>query len=288
MNWLALTFSAETREQVFLSAPLGAQVLRRYGIHVYQTGGRLYELRHVLVLAQQKYPMLRPVLSPAWQLVSQWEELQPICHRKPLPEVLFRAMVALAISWKWLRFAGCLLLGMEGIARIGEVIKAQRVDLVLPMDSFEPDRKCIFLRVSKPKTLRRGKGRVHHIKIDNVEVVLALQSIFGGLSEFLPLFPLSAAAFRTRWEKVMNVLEIPKQVRPTPASVRGGGAIMAYKRGEPIANILWKMRLVSQGTLETYLQELAAETFLVQLPEVTKLRIRLAASFYTQNLKSLG
>ena len=287
-DWLAATFSAETRDQVFLSAPLGVQILRRYGLFVYQQGGRLYELRHVLVLAQQKYPLLRPVMAPAWQLVSQWEELQPVCHRRPLPEVLFRAMVVLAINWKWLRFAGCLLLAMEGIARIGEVLKARRVDLVLPLDSFDTDQRCAFLRITKPKTLRRGKGRIQHLKIDNYEIVSVLQHIFGSLSEFLPLFPMSASAFRTRWDKLLTALEIPKDVRPTPASVRGGGAIMAYKRGEPIANILWKMRLVSQVTLETYLQELAAESFLVQLPEVTKLRIKLAASFYTQTLKSLG
>ena len=45
---------------------------------------------------------------------------------------------------------------------------------------------------------------------------------------------------------------------------------MAYRRGEPIHNILWRMRLVSQQTLESYLQELAAESFLIRRPEVTK------------------
>ena len=43
-KWLGETFSDETRQQVFLCAPLGVQVLRRYGLHVYQTGGRLYEV----------------------------------------------------------------------------------------------------------------------------------------------------------------------------------------------------------------------------------------------------
>ena len=129
-----------------------------------------------------------------------------------------------------------------------------------------------------------GGGRVEFSKIENEEVVPTLQSIFGDLSEFLPLFPLSAAAFRTRWEKLLNCLEIPAGLRPTPSSLRGGGAILAYKRGEPIHNILWRMRLISQNTLESYLQELAAETFLVRLPERTKVRIRFAASFYTSAL----
>ena len=174
---------------MFLCAALGAQVLRRYGLHVYQTGGRLYELRHLFVIAQQRYPLLRPVMSPAWLLVSQWEELQPVAHRKPLPEVLFRGMVALAIHWRWKRFAGCLLLRMEGIACIGEVLRAHRFDLVLPMDMFEGEAPCLHLRINKPKTLLKGKGRVQHIKIETTEVVHAAQCIFGQLSEFLPLFP---------------------------------------------------------------------------------------------------
>ena len=227
-------------------------------------------------------------MNPAWQLVSQWEELQPVCHRRPLPEVLFRAMVVLALQWKWTRFAGVLILGMEGIGRIGEVLSAIRQDLVLPVDMFDAERRSAFLRVRKPKTLRRGKGRVQHLRVENLEAVKCLERIFGGLAGFLPLFPLSPAAFRTRWEKILSALGIPAELRPTPASIRGGGAILAYHRGEAISNILWRMRLVSQTTLESYLQELAAESVLVRLPEVTKVRIRLAASFYTQILKSPG
>ena len=52
------------------------------------------------------------------------------------------------------------MLGMDGIGRIGEVLSARRSDLLLPMDLFETERRAIFLRVSKPKTYRRGKGRV--------------------------------------------------------------------------------------------------------------------------------
>ena len=279
-----MALSPEAREQVFLCAPLAVQMLRRYGMHLYETGGRLYELRHLFVVAQQTFPLLRPAMGPAWQLVTQWEELQPVSHRRPLPEVLYKALVALSVFWGWRRFAGVLVLGMQGIGRIGEVLSARRSDLLLPLDLFEADRKTVFLRVSKPKTHRRGKGRVQHLRIENAEVVALLQSVFGHLSEYLPLFPLSAAAFRTRWEKLLNCLQIPVELRPTPSSIRGGGAIMAYKRGEPINNILWRMRLVAQSTLESYLQELAAESFLQRLPENTKVRIRFAASFYTSAL----
>ena len=98
-------------------------------------------------------------MTPARQLVSQWEEFQPVKHRQPLPSIVFQAMFVLAWLWKWKRFAGTLLAGFEGIARIGEILAVRRSDLALPSDMF--DRLCTraFIRVSRPKSLRRGKGR---------------------------------------------------------------------------------------------------------------------------------
>lgn len=287
-EWLFAELSASAAAQVFLCAPLAVQWLRRYGLHLYSKGRGLYELRHVLVLAQQRHPALRPVMSPAWQLVTQWEELHPLQHRQPLHEILFRAMFVVAVWWGWRRFAGLLLLGMEGIARIGELLRASRADLVLPSDLVDTEYECIFMKVRKPKSLRRGKGRVQHIRVDHPAAIPFIEDTFGKLSCFVDLFPLSASAFRTRWDRILGALRVPISCRPTPSSIRGGGAILAYRRGEAIQNILWRMRLTSQKTLESYLQELAADSALVSLPEVSKQRIRSAASLYTHALKSPG
>ena len=97
---------------------------------------------------------------------------------------------------------------------------------------------------------------------------------------FLPLFPLSASAFRTRWRRTLTALGVPLYLQPTPASVRGGGAIAAYRRGESLQNIMWRMRLLSLSTLESYVQELAAETYLTRLPVAAKTKIRSAALFF--------
>lgn len=48
-------------------------------------------------------------------------------------------MVAAAMFLGWRRFAGCLVLAMEGITRIGEVLRATRGELLLPRDLFDPD-----------------------------------------------------------------------------------------------------------------------------------------------------
>ena len=112
-------------------------------------------------------------------------------HRQPLPELLFKAMFCIAMCWRWKRFAATLLLAVEGIARIGEVLKASREDLVLPSDAFDSSMPVAFLRVKKPKTARRGKVRVQHLKISNGQVIEVLEYIFGPLDFSLRLFPKS-------------------------------------------------------------------------------------------------
>ena len=287
-KWSRELFSDEARQQLFLCPTIAAQVLRNYGLHCYETGGALYELRHFLVSVGQCYPLLKPVLGPAWDVLARWEEINPVEHRIPLPELLFRAMFAMAVFKGWRRWAATLLLGYEGIARIGEVLAALRRDLVLPSDLFDCGYNAAYLRVRKPKSRRRGKGRVQHLKIERPEVVQFLESVFSELDSFLPLFPLSASVFRARWDHLLIRLGVPKLSRPTPASIRGGGAIQAYRRGGSIPSILWRMRLVSQTTLESYLQELAAESFLLQLPEAAKDRIRFSSSFFSIALSSPG
>eukprot|EP00438_Fugacium_kawagutii_P031232 Skav211063 [mRNA] locus=scaffold314:129393:143003:- [translate_table: standard] len=286
--WLHDHLSESTCSQIFLCPLVAAQVLRMYGVQSYERGEALYELRHLLVYVQRQYPLLKPVLGPAWDIIARWEEIRPVHHRTPLPSLLFRAVFCVAVFKGWRRWAATLLLGYEGLARIGEVLAALRRDLVLPSDLFEAEHPAAFLRIHKPKSKRRGKGRIQHLKVETPAAVHFLEAVFCELDSFLPLFPLSTGMFRTRWEKILIFLGVPKAVRPTPASIRGGGAISAYRKGESIQSIMWRMRLVSQSTLESYLQELAAESFLTQLPESAKSRIRFFASFYFHALQSPG
>ena len=132
-----------------------------------------------------------------------------------------------------------------------------------------------------PKTRRRGKGRVQHLRVENCNAVKFLEKIFGRLHPACKLFALSSSAFRYRWEKILDRLEMPRPARPTPASVRGGGAILAYRRGEPIHNIMWRMRIVQQQTLEHYLQETVADSLVVKLPDHCRHRLRTAAKFFS-------
>ena len=73
---------------------------------------------------------------------------------------------------------------------------------------------------------------------------------------------------------------MPNALRPTPASIRGGGAICADQRGEPIKDITWRMRALNQTTLEHYLQEMAADWIMSRPPEDCKHRIKSAALLF--------
>eukprot|EP00438_Fugacium_kawagutii_P018528 Skav213254 [mRNA] locus=scaffold1311:39874:44557:+ [translate_table: standard] len=279
-RWLHSHLSENTCRELFVCPALAACVVERYGVHLFRTGAGLYELRHLLVLIQQQRPEVRIHLAGSWQLVNKWEQVRPLVHRTPLPEVLYKAMVAVAACWGWTRWVVALVVGFQGITRIGEALSACRCDLVLPCDNFDDELKIAFLQIRKPKTRRRGKGRVQHARIEQAAEVRYLEQHLAKLDAAVKLFPLSASAFRARWDRVMEHFKIPVPKRPTPASVRGGGAIAAYRRGKPIQDLLWAMRISSQPTLESYLQELAADNFLFKLPEDSKRRIKQSAAMY--------
>lgn len=74
------------------------------------------------------------------------------------------AMVTLAISWGWRRVASVILIGFFGCCRPGEVIRAERCQLVLPFDLGIRTGPC-YLRAQKPKPGRRGMGRTQRAKV---------------------------------------------------------------------------------------------------------------------------
>ena len=74
---------------------------------------------------------------------------------------------------------------------------------------------------------------------------------------------------------MLKHLGVDKKLRLTPGSLRGGGAVAAHKRGQPIQDLLWNMRLQHQKTLGYYLQEVTAASILPSLTAETRSRIQL-------------
>ena len=102
-----------------------------------------------------------------------------------------------------------------------------------------------------------GGARIQHLSIREMFVSHALENIFASLNQDEPLYPFSAATFRSRWDCVMSKLSLPRAMF-TPGGLRGGGAVASYFQGTNIADLLWRMRIKHMATLESYLQEVSA------------------------------
>ena len=285
-RWALHSLTLSTFEQLILCPQTLVEMLEAFGRHLFASGDSIYLYRHLLTAVQRWQPDFRPFLGRAWQLILKWESLEPTVHRTPLPLVLFRAMVSVAAVWGWHRFLGIMLISFFGICRPGEPLSATRADLLLPRDLVYEQPDVCFLCIRKPKSRRRGIGVVQHSKILSAEVVAALDEVFSGLQPEEPLFSGTATTFRRRWDAILLALGVPKRLAITPASMRSGGAITAYRADEDIVKILWRMRLKSLQTFSYYLQEVGALSIFAELPGDCRIRIEKAAELYSSVLPS--
>ncbi|CAE7241416.1 unnamed protein product [Symbiodinium sp. CCMP2592] len=267
--WLSSSVSFLPSEVFSRSPALLAMALRAYGNWLYKTGGTLHELRHTILAAQRAYLNLKPYANVVWELVSRWEHLEPPAHRVPIPLPILQALVALSWFSGNQAFAAITLLAYYGMGRIGEVLATTRSDLLLPADDFWGQCDHAYIRLGSSKTSTRGRGRVQHLKVDDLQAVACISRAFSALPKAARLFPLTPSAYRYRWNKFLGLLAVDPQLRLTPGGLRGGGAVWAYRNGMPIADIQWRMRLKHQATLEYYLQEVGAITALASLDDAS-------------------
>lgn len=253
-------------ERLWMVPALMGPMLAAYGRYWYSCGGALYCFRHLLVYGQRVYPSFKGNIAEAWNIVAKWEELEPVNHRRPVPLALMEAMVSIAISYGWIRFSATMLICFHGCARPGEVLKARRAHLVLPVDLGEDSFNPSFLRIEKRKPGRRGMGRVQHARIRSGVVTDFLQRHLGHLHGSVPIYPGSAACFRTRWNHILQKLQVPSGCKLTPGGMRAGGTVHLYKQGLGILDILWALRLRNVETLQHYLQEISTEITMIDLP----------------------
>ena len=266
-------------EAVLAVPSIFATLIASYAQVMFDAGTPLHYYRQLVAHAQRLDPGLRPFLRPAWEFVSRWEALEPIQHRPPIPEPLLRAMVALAVSWGWRRWAAVMLLAYYGMCRVGEVLHASTADLLLPCDLLEEGTR-ILLRIREPKTRRRG-ARVQHATIQSCATVCTfLTSTLGNLSGSLLLYGGSPSVYRRRWDKLLERLHVPRSLRLTPGSLRGGGAVTAHKQGLPVSDLQWRMRLAHQGTLVHYLQDVTAASVIPSLSAQSRADIKTANEFF--------
>ena len=242
-SWLLSVSSFDSLDTFARAPALLAMALRCYAGWLYKTGGSLYDLRHTLLEAQRRFLGLKPFAGIVWEILSRWELAEPTVHRVPLPEPLLRAIVAVTWLTGYKRFAWAAMLAYFGLGRIGEVLRTQRSDLLLPHEDLWEQGQAAYLRLGATITATRGRARIQHLKIVDPMAINLLSRAFGDLEKKEFLFPKSPAAFRYRWDKILTSLSIDRSLRLTPGGLRGGGAVKAYRDGVPISEIQWLMRM---------------------------------------------
>ena len=276
LEYLATALTEEDVQAAFAVPQLLASLLTAYAEVMYDAGASLHYYRQLLAHVQKSYASVRPFLRPAWEAVTKWETLEPVSHRPPLPLPIIKAMIGLAITYRWHRWASATALAFFGVCRVGEVLNARRSDLFLPSDILEESFK-ILLQIRKPKSRRRG-ARIQHATVHSDELFCQyISSVLGALSRSSLVYGGSLAMYRRRWDLLLERLGISKRFRLTPGSLRGGGALYAHCQGLPISDLLWRMRLVHQTTLTHYLQETAASSIVPSLPVEVRENIKAAA-----------
>ena len=101
-----------------------------------------------------------------------------------------------------------------------------------------------------------------------------------GCRILLRLFGASAYQYRKRWDLAIDAFCRGSTPTLTPGGLRAGSAVYHYKMGKPIADLMWLMRLRSQTTVESYLQEVAALNVLATMPSECRNAILAAASTF--------
>ena len=229
-----------------------------YGVRMFETAGALSNYRHLILALQRWSSLFRVHASRCWELVAKWELCEPVSHRPPIPSVVVKSLICLGLQLGWRRWCGVTLLAFYGAGRIGEVLKCKRSDLLFPEDALDVSSNAVFLQLKQFKSLGRQPSRVQHMKVADEQACKLLEGIFLKFPDDVALYPFSAGVYRRRWDKLLALLEIPVSAKITPGGLRGGAAVQAYKNGMGVQDILWKMRLRNQQTLESYLQEVAA------------------------------
>lgn len=281
LRWCSTSFSSGSAIDVFDKVPMFlASALRAYGDLMFQNGLALSNLRHLLIASQRWKPAVRPYMQIAWEIVERWEAQTPVSHRTPVPEVVVKALCALAWCFGWYAWCGATLISFYGAGRVGEVLRTARSDLILPHDNLEPPGSPCFLQLRTFKSRNRQPSKIQHMKIADPYVSKLLCRIFGGLHLDEPLFANTPYQYRKRWDLLVQALGIPKSIALTPGGLRGGAAVYHYKAGHGIADVMWMMRVRAQSTLESYIQEVSALNTVARLPPATRITLQKVASLF--------
>ena len=257
--------------------------LVEYGRELFSAGWPYSHFSEVINAVSSKEPSLRRCFQPAWDVAFAWLREEPHTHHVALPWQALLAILSTALVWGWPRTAGCLALTWGALLRIGETLAATRSDLLLPGDVQDT---CGFalLSIAEPKT--RFKAARHQVaRLDQPDLLKLVSLVFKDLPKEAKLWPSSPSTLRSRFASLvralgMHQLDMPSGKQLDLGSLRAGGATWLLQTAEDSELVHRRGRWLNSRTMEIYIQEIGALTFLHRLnPRARRLVFGALGSF---------
>ena len=124
---------------------------------------------------------------------------------------------------------------------------------------------------------RRWVGpRMESVRVDDARVAAWVAKLCAGKDPDAPLFSLSGAQLRKRWDSILAKLLVPWQESLggfTPGGLRGGGATFFFFLMEDLPCLAWRGRWDS-AALERYVQEASVHEVLNGLTAEARRRVK--------------
>ena len=253
--------------------------LVEYGRLLFDDGKPFYHYCETINALTVARPLIRRSLQRAWDLAFIWGSYEPAEHHVAMPFQILIALISAAWSWGWRREASIFALAWGALLRIGEVLDAFRKDLVLPSDvGFTID--YVLLKICEPKTRYRA-ARHQAGKLEQIDLIEVVRIGFEGLMPNDKLWNMSGSTLRARLTSLLKALALPHLTGHVPkvltlASFRPGGATHLITVSESAELVRRRGRWASFKTMEMYLQEVAASTYLNDVSSIARENVLLA------------
>ena len=233
-------------------------LLQDFGQSLFAHGRSLGDYRETINAVAGLRRSWRSLLTGAWDLVTEWQMYEPVDHHVPLPKVVFRAGIAVALLLGDVAFAVVLFVGFIGGLRPGEAVKLLRSDVILPRDLGRRSGPA-FIVIRDPGKAKRRGVRAQQVTIDDPDTVEFLTWALEGLAREASIWPSTPATFARRWSLYFGSvlgLSVAAADGFTPASMRAGCATELYQATRDLVLVQWQLRHESLSTLRHYVQEL--------------------------------
>ena len=256
-------------------------ILERFGRDLYKEGKPYAHFAETLNHITTLKPAIRRQLQGAWSFGFSWVKHEPSTHHVAMPGPMCLACIATSLIWGWVRFAGVIALMWSGLLRPGELLAAERRDLLLPSDGDETLRFGL-ISIRDPKT-RFTNARHQSVKLDMEDLLRVIELALAPLQPHQRLWPFSGQTLRSRFQSVLRALQLPEQVyngvRPLElASIRAGAATWIMSTMESGDLLQRRGRWANRKMMDIYVQEVTALLFLQQMPSGTKQTVIQVAS----------